>query len=321
MGDKERPLQNMPVLITGASGFLGQALCKRLLADKYFLTALARQAPRAMSQPWFQVRRYEDAVEFLVGQLCVVHLAARVHVMQDSAADPLGEFRKANVDTTLILARQAAQAGVRRFIFISSVKVNGEETASEQPFLADAEPVPQDPYAISKMEAEQALHSLAIQTGMEVVIIRPPLIYGPGVRANFHALIRVVARGVPLPLAAIHNKRSLVALDNLVDLIAVCINHPNAANQIFMVSDGEDLSTPNLIRRMSNAMGRTARLFSVPVWLLLIGAKLVGKSSAVQRLCGNLQVDISKTQEMLRWKPPINVDEGLRRAAAQWREQ
>lgn len=319
MGDKVLLLPNMPVLITGASGFLGQALCQRLRADKYFLTALARHAPTAMSEPWLQVQRYEDAVGLMAGQLCVVHLAARVHVMQDSVADPLGEFRKANVDISLNLARQAAQAGVHRFIYISSVKVNGEETASEQPFLADDEPEPQDPYGISKMEAEQALRSLAVQTGMEVVIIRPPLIYGPGVRANFEALIRVVARGVPLPLAAIHNKRSLVALDNLVDLIAVCISHPNAANQIFMVSDGEDLSTPDLIRRMSNAMGRPARLFSVPVWLLMFGAKLVGKSSAVQRLCGNLQVDISKTKNILGWTPPISIDEGLQRAVAQWR--
>lgn len=309
----------MPVLITGASGFLGQALCQRLRADKCLLTALARHAPTAMSERWIQVQRYEDAVGLLAGQLCVVHLAARVHVMQDSEADPLREFRKANVDLTLKLARQAAQAGVRRFVYISSVKVNGEETASDQPFLADDEPKPQDPYGVSKMEAEQVLRALAIQTGMEVVIIRPPLIYGPGVRANFEALIRVVARGVPLPLAAIHNKRSLVALDNLVDLIAVCISHPNAANQIFMVSDGDDLSTPGLIRRMSNAMARPARLFYVPVWLLLLGAKLVGKSSAAQRLCGNLQVDISKTQKMLRWKPPISVDEGLQRALAKWR--
>jgi nucleoside-diphosphate-sugar epimerase len=318
VGDKVLLLPNMPVLITGASGFLGQALCQRLRAGKYILTALARHTPTAMREPWLQVQRYEDAVGLMAGQLCVVHLAARVHVMQDLVADPLGEFRKANVDLTLKLARQAAQAGVRRFIYISSVKVNGEETASEQPFLADDEPAPQDPYAISKMEAEQALRALAVQTGMEVVIIRPPLIYGPGVRANFAALIRAVSRGVPLPLAAIHNKRSLVGLDNLVDLIALCISHPSAANQTFMVSDGEDLSIPELIRRMSNAMGRPARLFYVPVWLLLIGAKLVGKSNAMQRLCGNLQVDISKTQNMLGWKPPISVDEGLQRAVAQW---
>lgn len=309
----------MPVLITGASGFLGQALCQRLRADKYLLTALARHAPIAKSQPWLHVKRYEDAVGLLAGQRCVVHLAARVHVMQDLVADPLGEFRKANVDTTLNLARLAAQAGVRRFVFISSVKVNGEETVANHPFLADDAPSPLDPYGISKMEAEQALRSLALQTGMQVVIIRPPLVYGPGVRANFEALTRVVARGVPLPLGAIQNQRSLVALDNLVDLIALCISHPSAANQTFMVSDGEDLSIPELIRRMSNAMGKQARMFSMPVWLLLLGARLVGKAGAVQRLCGNLQVDISKTQELLDWTPPISVDEGLQRAVAKWR--
>jgi len=313
-------MQATQVLITGASGFLGQALCRRLRADGHLVTALSRHAPKVSEEPWVQVQRYEDAGSLLAGPSCVVHLAARVHVMKDAVADPLGEFRKANVDLTLNLARQAAQAGVRRFIFISSVKVNGEETVANHPFTAEDPPRPQDPYGISKMEAEEALRALAAHTGMEVVIIRPPLVYGPGVRANFEALIRVVARGVPLPLGAIQNMRSLVTLDNLVDVIASCISHPQAANQTFMVSDGEDVSTPDLIRRVAQAMDRPVRVFYVPLWLLQLGAKLTGKSSAMRRLCGNLQVDISKTQTMLGWKPPIGVDEGLRRAVAQWRQ-
>jgi UDP-glucose 4-epimerase len=306
--------------VTGASGFLGQALSRRLRADGYLVTALSRHAPTVPEEPWVQVQRYEDGALLLAGQDCMVHLAARVHVTNDAVLDPLAEFRAANVDLTLLLAQQAAQAGVRRFIFISSVKVNGEETAVDRSFTAEDTPRPQDPYGISKMEAEQALRSLAVQTGMEVVVIRPPLVYGPGVRANFEALLRVVARGVPLPLGALQNKRSLVALDNLVDLIACCVDHPKAAGQTFMVSDGEDLSTPGLIRRMAQAMDRPARLIDMPVWFLLLLGKLTGKSGAIQRLCGNLQVDISKTKAVLDWKPPIGVDEGLRRAAAQWRK-
>lgn len=267
-----------------------------------------------------QVPTYEDAGQLLVGHSCVIHLAARVHVMKDAVVDPLAEFRKSNVELTVNLARKAASAGIRRFIFLSSVKVNGEATSLGYPFNSSNIPAPQDPYGFSKMEAEQALRDLAAQTGMEVVIIRPPLVYGPGVRANFDALMRVIAQGIPLPLGAIENKRSLVALDNLVDLIATCIYHPNAANQTFMVSDGESMSTPELIRRLASAMNRPARLFSVSLWFLLVSAKLTGKLSALQRLCGNLQVDIALTQSKLGWKPPISVDEGLRRAVAQWRK-
>ena len=320
MRDEVTPRKPTWVLVTGASGFLGQTLSRRLRVDGYLVTALSRHAPTVLAEPWVQVQRYEDNATLLAGQDCVVHLAARVHVMNDAVLDPLAEFRAANVDLTLLLAQQAAQAGVRRFIFISSVKVNGEETAADRPFTAEDTPRPKDPYGVSKMEAEQALRSLAVQTGMEVIIIRPPLVYGPGVRANFEALIRVVAKGIPLPLGAIQNKRSLVALDNLVDLIACCVDHPKAGGQTFMVSDGEDLSTPGLIRRMAQAMDRPARLIDMPVWFLLLLGKLTGKSGAVQRLCGNLQVDISKTKAVLDWKPPIGVDEGLRRAAVQWRK-
>jgi UDP-glucose 4-epimerase len=235
--------------------------------------------------------------------------------MHDKAADPLTEFRKVNVEGTLNLARQAAEAGVRRFIYISSIKVNGEQTFLGQLFTEDDLPAPLDPYSISKYEAEEGLRKLAQQTGMEIVIIRPPLVYGPGVKANFLAMMRWLRKGVPLPLGAIHNQRSFVALDNLVDLIVTCIDHPAAANQTFLVSDGEDLSITGLLRRMGLALGRPARLIPVPVFLLTAGAALVGRRDMAQRLCGSLQVDISKAQTLLGWKPPISVDEGLHRTA------
>lgn len=249
----------------------------------------------------------------------VVHLAARVHVMQDNVPDPLAEFRRINVAGTLNLARQAVQAGVRRFVFVSSIKVNGEETLPGHSFTADDTPAPSDHYGISKLEAEQGLKEIASQTGMELVIIRPPLVYGPGVRANFHMLLRAVARGVPLPLGGLNNKRSLVALDNLVNFIMTCITHPDAANQTFLVSDGEDLSTTELICRIANALGKPARLISIPLWMLKVGSMLLNKRDSLQRLSGNLQVDISKARDLLGWKPPLSVDEGLKRTVAGWR--
>ena len=245
----------------------------------------------------------------------VLHCAARVHVMTDASANPLDEFRRVNVQGTLSLARQAAAAGVRRFVFISSIKVNGESTQAGQPFTADDTSAPQDAYGISKMEAEQGLRELSAQTGMEVVIIRPPLVYGPGVKANFAAMMRWLQRGVPLPLGAIHNQRSLVALDNLVDLIVTCITHPAAANQTFLVSDGEDVSTTELLRRMGQAMGKPARLLPVPASWLKLAATLVGKREVAQRLCGSLQVDIEKTRQLLGWSPPFSLDQGLKKAA------
>ena len=246
----------------------------------------------------------------------MIHTAARVHVMHDAATDPLSEYRRVNVQGTLHFARQAAAAGVKRFVFLSSIKVNGEATQVGQTFMADDAPAPQDPYGISKMEAEAGLREISAQTGMDVVIIRPPLVYGSGVKANFAAMMRWLSCGVPLPLGAItHNRRSLVALDNLVDLIVTCITHPAAANQTFLVSDGEDLSTTDLLRRMGQALGKPARLLPVPPALLKLGAALLGKPELAQRLCGSLQVDISKTRQLLGWCPPLSVDEGLRRAA------
>jgi nucleoside-diphosphate-sugar epimerase len=250
----------------------------------------------------------------LQGVDVVVHLAARVHVMQEQAADPLAEFRRVNVQGSLALGRQAVQAGVRRFVFVSSVKVHGEATAPGQALRADDPPHPEDAYGQSKREAEDGLRDLARGTGMELVIVRPPLVYGPGVRANFRALARAAGSGWPLPLGAVHNRRSFVALDNLVDLLVLCGTHPAAAGQAFLVSDGQDLSTTELLQGLARAQGRRARLWPVPVGLLQWAGRLSGRSAMLQRLCGNLQLDITKTREVLGWVPPLGVDEALRRA-------
>lgn len=259
--------------------------------------------------------------EVTTGQEVVVHTAARVHVMQDFAVDPLAEFRRVNVEGTVNLARQSAASGVKRFIFISSIKVNGEGTRYGEPFTAEDLPQPVDSYGISKHEAEEQLRRLAAETGMEVVIIRPPLVYGPGVKANFLSMMRWLYKGIPLPLGAINNRRSLVALDNLVDLIVTCIDHPAAANQTFLAGDGEDLSTTELLRRMGAALGRPARLIPVPPALLSAGATMLGKRAVSQRLLGSLQVDISKTRALLGWTPPVSVDEALRKTAAHFLAQ
>ena len=247
-------------------------------------------------------------------QDAVIHAAARVHVMKDQMSNPLAGYRCVNVDGTLQLAKQAAAAGVKRFIFISSVKVNGEATLPGIPFSAEDAPAPLDPYGVSKLEAEQGLREISAQTGMEVVIVRPPLVYGPGVKANFASMMLWVARGVPLPLGSIRNSRSMVALDNLVDLLVTCLKHPAAAGQTFLVSDGEDVSTTQLLRRTAQAMGKPSRLLPVPVDLLQWGAALAGKRDVAQRLCGSLQVDISKTRQLLGWSPPLTLDQGLKKA-------
>lgn len=308
------------ILVTGATGFVGNALVKRLMADPAFGGVVAALRRDNVSLPagvkcvyvgdllpttdWRMALQKVDAV---------VHCAARVHVMQDEA-NPQETYHHVNVQGTLNLARQAAQAGMHRFVFVSSIKVNGEATLPGKPFTADDLPSPLDPYGVSKMQAEQGLQEISAHTGMEVVVIRPPLVYGPGVKANFAALMRAVQRGWPLPLGAVNNQRSLVALDNLVDLIATCIAHPQAAGQTFLVSDGQDLSTTELVSGLAEAAGVPARLLPVPVWALKVGASLLGKGDAVQRLCGNLQVDISKALTLLGWVPPVSVQEGLRRA-------
>jgi nucleoside-diphosphate-sugar epimerase len=310
------------ILVTGATGFVGKAVVQRLLAEDESRCVVA--AVRRDGQPWPErvlprvTGDLEPAADWslaLEGISAVVHCAARVHVMQETTTNPLDEFRRVNVQGTLNLARQAAAAGVRRFWFVSSIKVNGEATQLGRPFMADDAPAPLEAYGVSKMEAEQGLREIARQTGMEVVIIRPPLVYGPGVKANFAAMMRWLRRGVPLPFGAIHNQRSVVALDNLVDLLVTCLTHPAAANQTFLVSDGEDVSTTELLRRMGLALGCPARLVPVPAIWLNLAAALIGKPDVAQRLCGSLQVDISKTRELLGWVPPVSLDEGLRRAA------
>jgi nucleoside-diphosphate-sugar epimerase len=304
------------ILVTGASGFVGGQLISWMTAHAQPSTAVlgAVRSKQAGDDSGLiavgEINGDTDWSEALRGRCVIVHTAARAHIMDDTAADPLTEFRSVNVAGTLNLARQAATAGVKRFIFISSIKVNGEQTM-DQPFTAGDMPAPEDPYGISKWEAEQGLRELAITTGMEVVIIRPPLVYGRGVKGNFASMIKLVGKGLPLPLGAVHNKRSLVALDNLVDLIITCIDHPDAANETFLVSDGDDLSTTQLLRGVAEAMGRSSRLIPVPASLLQFGATLLGKKAVAQRLLGSLQVDISHTQKCLNWMPPLTVKQGL----------
>jgi len=309
----------MNILVTGANGFVGKSLCLELIRQGQTVRAVTRSANlqveniKAMSV--CNIDGKTDWAYALLGVNVVIHLAARVHVMKDNAIDALAEFRKVNVDGTLNLAWQAVEAGVQRFIFISSIKVNGEGSLLGQVYTAEDQPAPVDPYGISKREAEDALRQLANETGMEVVIIRPPLIYGPAVKANFKRMMHWLDKGIPLPLGSIHNQRSLVALDNLIDLIITCTHHPAAANQIFIAGDGEDLSTTELLRRMAAALGKKAWLVPVPESILMCGAKLLGKQAMAQRLCGSLQVDISKAHDLLDWKPPVSVDEALRKTA------
>ncbi|MDH6166710.1 nucleoside-diphosphate-sugar epimerase [Variovorax boronicumulans] len=324
----------MRVLVTGATGFVGGALIRQLMergspgvsgeavpAASFEIVAGVRQPSQGLPASIEQctvgdLSSNTDWSEALRGADAVVHCAARVHVMKDTAEDPLSAFRSVNVEGTLNLARQAAAAGVRRFVFVSSIKVNGEATVLGRPFRADDSPAPQDAYGISKHEAEAGLRQLAIDSGMEVAIVRPPLVYGHGVKANFRAMMGAVARRLPLPLGGIeHNRRSMVALGNLVDLLVTCISHSAAANRTFLISDGEDLSTSQLLRRLGQAMGRPARLVPVPVSWIELGAALLGRRSVAQRLCGSLQVDISDTRQRLGWAPPLSVDEGLKRAA------
>lgn len=320
------PTKAATCLVTGASGFVGSALVKALKAHTWSPRAVLRKpgadgmAPASLTPQDFV---YVDGIDAttnwhsaLHNVAHVIHLAARVHVMTDSSADPLSAFRAVNVAGTLHLAREAAAAGVQRFVFVSSVKVNAEASTAGHALREVDRPNPQDPYAISKHEAEQGLRQIATETGMEIVIVRPPLVYGPGVKANFSALMGAIAKGTPLPLGALHNRRSLVGLDNLVDFIITCLTHPAAAHETFLVSDGEDLSTTDLARRLGVALGRPARLIPVPAAWLIAGAGLLGRRAAAERLCGNLQVDISKARTLLGWVPPVSVDEGLRRAAA-----
>ena len=307
------------ILITGASGFVGARLLERCVIDGLAVSTITR--PGCRNIPHVAAHYVTRGLEFaddlsdpLRGQDVVVHCAARVHVMNEHAINPLVEFQRINVAGTLHLAQQAAAAGVKRFIYLSSVKVNGEETFGGSRFTAKDSGRPTDAYAISKDEAEIGLRSLALLSGLEVVIIRPPLVYGAKVQGNFKTMLSAIYSGIPLPFAAIHNKKSFVALDNLVDLLLCCVVHPAAANQTLMVSDDDDISTPELLRHVGLLMGRPARLFAAPKMLLHGVAAMAGHSAAVSRLVGSLQVDISDTRRLLNWTPVVTVKQGLLQA-------
>ena len=303
------------ILVTGANGFVGASLCETLREREIPFVGAVR---KMTAQSQFEVGELNDAtnwIKALSGCDVVIHLAARVHVMDDKSTDPLKDFRAVNVAATLNLARQAVQCGVKRFIFVSSVKVNGEETTGK-PFTAFDKPAPVDPYGQSKLEAEIALIELSRITGLEVVIIRPPLVYGPGVLANFLRLMRLVKMGMPLPLGSIDNRRSMVALDNLIDLLITCTDHSAAKGQIFMVSDDNDVGISELLRMLADAMRKRIILLPVPIRIITGAARLIGKSAMANRLLGSLQVDISHTKSVLGWKPVVTMQESINKTVA-----
>lgn len=298
---------NAPVLVTGANGFVGQAVCEQLAASGRACVRALRLADGGPSIAIGNIDGNTDWRAALAGCDVVIHLAARVHVMHDTAADPLAEFRAVNTAGTLNLARQAAQAGIRRFIFLSTVKVNGESGH----FSERDQAAPQDAYACSKHEAEDGLHEIARNTGMEMVILRPPLVYGPGVGANFLSLIRAIDRGLPLPLGRIRNQRSLIYRGNLASAIMACLDHPAAVGKTYLVSDGDDVSTTELIRRIAAALHRLPRLLPVPPGLMRILSRCLGKQAAVDRLLGSLSVDSGAICRDLGWRPPFSMQAGL----------
>ncbi len=311
----------MNVLVTGATGFVGSRIIDVLnLGEQFIPVAAVRNNSNQLDKKiqFFIIdslgpdNSWKSALKDID---VVIHVAARVHVMIEDAKNSLSEYRKINVEGTLNLARQAAYADVKRFIFISSIKVNGESTQVNKPFKEEDIPAPIDSYGISKYETEQELYQLAKKTGMEIVCIRPTLVYGPGVKANFLSMMKWLYKGVPLPFGSIYNKRSLVALDNLVDLIITCIDHPAAANETFLVSDGDALSTTELLKAVAVSLGKKPLLLPVNQKILEFFLTLTGKKDLAQRLCGSLQVDISKSKKLLNWTPPVSVDEGLRKTA------
>ncbi|MCK5355278.1 MAG: SDR family oxidoreductase [Methyloprofundus sp.] len=312
------------ILVTGATGFIGQAVVMELLKQGFDVNAAVRKTsptlPEAVQQHSIgDLSALAENLSVFQGVDVIIHLAARAHIMNETASDPLTEFRKINTTATLNLARQAVEAGVKRFIFISSIKVNGEITAPGEVFQAEINAPPTDPYALSKYEAEHGLLSLAQSTEMDVVIIRPPLVYGPGVKANFASLIKWLNKGVPLPLGAVNNQRSLIALDNLVSFIIHCIDHPNAGNEIFLLADAEDVSTTELLQKISRALHKKARLLPVPTCWMAFIAKLMGKQAINSRLFASLQIDSSKARDLLDWKPVITMDEQLSKIAEDYK--
>ena len=307
------------VLVTGANGFVGTALCKKLLSKGFYVRgAVQLEKTSFLPEKVAPVHiksidsdtKWDDA---LAGINMVVHLAARVHVMDDTCSDPLAEYRKVNVEGTKCLAVASANAGVKRFIFISSIKVNGEGRASA--YTEDDEEAPEDYYGISKWEAEKELHKISHMTGIELVILRSPLVYGPGVKANFLRLFKIVERGIPLPLSSIKNQRSFIYLGNLIDAIVTCINHPEAAGHTFLLGDKENISTPGLIRKIAQALKKPARLFAIPPYSIRLAGTFIGKSAAIDRLFGSLTIDSTKIRKELGWKPPYTMEYGLKETA------
>jgi len=309
------------IIVTGASGFIGQALCAALLATGHTVRAAVRSLDSMPSTDGLdivavgEVGAQTDWSAALAAADCVIHCAARAHVMEETEANALSAYRSVNVAGTRRLAVQAAALSVRRLVFLSSIGVLGIHTNDRGPFFVSDSPKPVEDYAISKWEAEQALWVVSAQTGLEVVVVRSPLVYGLGVKGNLLRLLRWVARGVPLPLGAVRNQRSLVGLSNLVDLLLRCAEHSDAAGQTFLVSDGYDLSTPQLIGLMAEGMNRPARLLSVPVVVLQATCSLLGKRGEIDRLVGSLQVDSGQTQAQLGWTPPVPVEDGVREMA------
>lgn len=306
--------------LTGANGFVGKALCTELVSRGFSVRAIMRAGSsfdvdgcQTIHIPGITAETdWQDALQ---GVNTLIHLAARVHIMRDDAIDPLEAFRQMNVEGTAHLARVASATGVKRLVYVSSVKVNGESTALHKSFTENDPPSPQDPYGISKWEAEQSLHRIAVETGLEIVIIRPPLVYGPNVKGNFAQMLRVVEKRIPLPLASVHNARSLVYLGNLVDALISCATHPNAVGETYLVSDGESVSTPELLRQLGQAIGLPTRLIACPVQLLKLGGRLFGMSTQMERLVGSLQVDSTKIRHELNWSPPYTMQQGLRAMA------
>lgn len=311
---------NQPVLITGASGFVGQALTAHMLELGYHLVCPTRQPLNTqhanMQNPLIPgMDAQTDWTDHLHQAGAVIHCAARVHVMHETAGDPLSLFRALNVDASVNLAKQAAAAGVKHFIYLSSVKVNGERSTPGHPLSEEDIAATHDPYGMSKYEAERALLALAKKTSMAITIVRPPLIYGPGVKANFRSMMQAVKRRIPLPLASISNQRSLLYIGNLTHFLTHCLYHPQAKNAVFQVSDNEDLSTPALLRACAHALQVNPRLFAFPPGWLHLMARILGRRAIADRLCGSLQVDIGKARRQLGWEPPFTVAQGLQYTA------